>query len=204
MRMKDNDLKKIRKAMEKTLDSKRYEHTLGVAYTAAALAMRYDESVKNAQIAGLLHDCAKCMSDEKRLSICKKHNIGINEIERRNPFLLHAKVGSFLAMDEYHVTDPDIVNAILNHTTGRPGMSTLEKIIFIADYIEPGRKQAPILKEVRKLAFTDLDETMVRILGSTLDYLQEGGGEIDPMTRRTYEYYCRETERGTQTWKKSH
>ena len=101
--MKSNDLKKIRKAMEKCQDAKRYEHTLGVTYTAAALAMRYDGDIKNAQIAGLLHDCAKCLSDEKRLSICEKHNISMTEIERRNPFLLHAKVGSFLAMEEYKI-----------------------------------------------------------------------------------------------------
>ena len=73
--MKTIELKKITKAMEKSLDAKRFEHTLGVEYTAAALAMRYGESIENAQIAGLLHDCAKCMSDEKRLSFCEKHNI---------------------------------------------------------------------------------------------------------------------------------
>jgi predicted HD superfamily hydrolase involved in NAD metabolism len=190
-----SDLKKIRKAMEKNLDSKRYEHTLGVEYTAAALAMRYDENIKSAQIAGLLHDCAKCMSDEKRLSICEKHNISINAVERRNPFLLHAKVGSFLAMDDYGVKDPDIINAILNHTTGRPGMSTLEKIIFIADYIEPGRKQAPNLAEIRKLAFIDLDKALLRVLEDTLAYLKEGGGEMDPMTRKTYDYYCRHIDK---------
>lgn len=187
-----NDLKKIRKAMEKTLDPKRYEHTLGVEYTAAALAMRYGADIKNAQLAGLLHDCAKCLSDEKRLKICEKHNISVNEVERRNPYLLHAKVGSFLAMDEYGVKDADVINSILNHTTGRPGMSMLEKIIFIADYIEPGRKHAPNLTEIRKLAFTDLDKALLKVLKDTLSYLQEGGGEMDPMTRKTYEYYCRE------------
>lgn len=192
--MKANDLKKIRRAMEKCQDAKRYEHTLGVAYTAAALAMRYDSDVKNAQIAGLLHDCAKCLSDEKRLSICEKHNISMTEIERRNPFLLHAKVGSFLAMEEYKVKDPDIIHAILNHTTGRPGMSLLEKIIFVADYIEPGRKQAPNLKEVRKLAFEDLDAALLKILSDTLEYLKSTGGEIDPMTARTYEYYVQDKE----------
>lgn len=188
--MKTPDLKKIRKAMEKTQDAKRYEHTLGVTYTAAALAMRYDESIKNAEIAGLLHDCAKCLSDQKRLSICAKHKIDINDVERRNPFLLHAKVGGFLAMDEYHVQDMDVINAIVNHTTGRPNMSRLEKIIFIADYIEPGRKQAPNLKEIRKLAFMDLDQALLKILKDTLDYLKDAGGEIDPMTRRTYDYYA--------------
>lgn len=189
-----NDLKKLRKAMEKELDPKRFEHTLGVTYTAAALAMRYDESLINAQIAGMLHDCAKCLSDKKRLSICEKHNISMTEIERRNPFLLHAKVGSFLAMDEYGVTEPDIINAILNHTTGRPGMSTLEKIIFIADYIEPGRDRAPNLSTIRKLAFENLDEALVCILRDTLEYLQKGDGETDPMTQKTYEYYMRKDD----------
>ena len=192
--MKTNDLRKIRKAMEKCQDAKRYEHTLGVAYTAAALAMRYGADVQSARLAGLLHDCAKCLSDEKRLSICKKHHISMSDVEKRNPFLLHAKVGSFLAMDKYKVTDPDIINAILNHTTGRPGMSLLEKIVFIADYIEPGRKQAPNLEEVRKLAFIDLDKALVMILADTIEYVKSTGGEFDPMTEQTYEYYLKEME----------
>jgi len=189
-----NDLKKVRKAMEKTLDPKRYEHTLGVEYTAAALAMRYGADIKKARLAGLLHDCAKCLSDEKRLKICRKHNISVNEVELRNPYLLHAKVGSFLAMDEYGVKDTDVINAILNHTTGRPGMSMLEKIIFIADYIEPGRKNAPNLEEIRKLAFIDIDRTLLRVLEDTLSYLSEGEGETDPMTKKTYDFYCKESE----------
>lgn len=188
--MRTNNIRKIQKAMKKTLDPKRYEHTLGVAYTAAALAMRYEASIKNAQMAGLLHDCAKCLTDEKRIAICEKHNISMNEIERRNPFLLHAKVGSFLAMEVYHVEDPDIIHAILNHTTGRPGMSLLEKIIFVADYIEPSRRQAPNLKEIRKLAFQDLDQAMVMVLKDILDYLKSTGGEIDPMTQKTYDYFA--------------
>lgn len=192
-----NELSKIRRSMEKTLDPKRYEHTLGVEFTAAALAMRYDASVQNAQLAGLLHDCAKCLSDEKRLAICERHNISINDVEKRNPYLLHAKVGSFLAMDEYGVTDSDVIHAILNHTTGRPGMSLLEKIIFIADYIEPGRKQAPNLQMIRKLAFINLDEALIKILEDTLTYLKESGGEIDPMTEKTYQYYRREIDENT-------
>lgn len=187
--MKTIETKKLRKAMEKAQDTKRYEHTLGVAYTAAALAMCYDEDVLSAQIAGLLHDCAKCLSDEKRLSICEKHNISISDIERRNPYLLHAKVGSYLAMKKYRVKNQDIIYSILNHTTGRPGMSPLEKIIFIADYIEPGRKNAPNLKEIRKLAFENLDAALLKILGDTLEYLKSTGGEIDPMTEKTYDYY---------------
>ena len=160
---KTMDLKKIRKAMEKTLDAQRYEHTLGVSYTAAALAMRYGADIRKAQLAGMLHDCAKCLTNEKKFQICEKHNISINDAERKNPSLLHAKVGSFLAMEEYHVTDPDVINAILNHTTGRPGMSVLEKIVYIADYIEPARKQAPNLGEIRRLAFEDLDKALIKL-----------------------------------------
>lgn len=197
--MKNVNVRKIRKAMAKVQDTKRFEHTLGVAYTATALAMRYGVSLKNAELAGLLHDCAKCLTDEKRLAICEKHNISMNEIERRNPFLLHAKVGSYLAMEEYHINDPDIINAILNHTTGRPGMSDLEKIVFIADYIEPNRKNAPNLAEIRKLSFEDLNLAMVRILGDTLQYLESTEGEIDPMTRRTYEYYYEIYLKGKET-----
>lgn len=188
--MKPNELIKIRKSLEKTLDGKRYEHTLGVEFTAAALAMRYDASVSNAQLAGLLHDCAKCLSNDKKLTICKKYNIHVSAVEKENPFLLHAKVGSFLAENEYGVEDADVLNAILNHTTGRPGMSLLEKIIFVADYIEPSRKQAPNLAEIRKLAFEDLDRALVWILKDTLAYLQDTDGVLDPMTGKTYEYYC--------------
>lgn len=176
--------------MEKAQDAKRFAHTLGVEFTAAALAMKYQSDVTDAQIAGLLHDCAKCLTDEKRVSICEKHQIPMTDIERRNPFLLHAKVGEYLAREKYGITNPDILNAIRFHTTGRENMSLLERIVFVADYIEPGRRQAPNLTEIRQLAFTDLDAAMLKILEDTLSYLRATGGELDPMTEITYEY-CR-------------
>lgn len=183
------DFKNIRKKLEKELDAKRFEHTLGVAYTAAALAMRYQADLEKAQLAGLLHDCAKCISNEKKLSICEKHHIPISEIERKNPFLLHAKAGCYIARKQYHIQDQDILNAISNHTTGRPGMSLLEKIIYIADYIEPGRKQAPNLTRIRQLAFQDLDQALLGILRDTLKYLESIDSPVDVMTRQTYDYY---------------
>ncbi len=187
--MKLTDTRKIMKKMEKALDAKRYEHTLGVAYTASSLAMSNGINFEKAFVAGLLHDCAKCISNEKKLEICNKHNIEISEIERKNLCLLHAKVGSYIAAKQFRISDRDILNAILFHTTGRPGMSQLEKIIYIADYIEPGRKHAPNLPKVRKLAFQDLDEALLKILEDTLGYLGSVGGTIDPMTKRTYDYY---------------
>ena len=188
------EIRKLRKKIEKVQDAKRFEHTLGVEYTAAALAMCYGASVEDARLAGLLHDCAKCLTDEKRLSICKKNDIPVTEIEMRNPFLLHAKVGEFLAKEKYGVGKQDILNAILYHTTGHENMSLLEKIIFVADYIEPGRKQAPNLLEIRKLAFQNLDNAMLQILEDTLKYLQSGGGETDPMTEITWRYYKEKME----------
>ena len=187
--MKTADLKKIRKSMEKELDAKRYEHTLGVAYTAAALAMCYDVDPIRAETAGLLHDCAKCLSDDKKISVCRKNNMEINSVESRNPYLLHAKAGYCIAKSKFDIEDQDILNAILNHTTGRPGMSELEKIIYIADYIEPSRKQAPNLSNIRKLAFQNLDQALLKILSDILCYLESGGGEIDPLTKETYDYY---------------
>ena len=189
--MKTLEMHKIRKQLVKALDSKRYEHTQGVAYTSAALAMRYGEEVQKAELAGLLHDCAKCLDNEKKIHICKKNNIGISEAEQRNPFLLHAKVGGHLAKTKYKIDDEDVINAILYHTTGRPGMSLLEKIVYIADYIEPGRENAPNLDEVRKLSFQDIDEALLRILEGILVHLKDSKKEIDPMTQMTYEFYKR-------------
>ena len=136
------DIAKLRAQIKKVQDKKRYEHTLGVTYTAACLAMCYDIDTERAETAGLLHDCAKCLSNDKKVSLCKKQSIEINMTEAKNPFLLHAKAGAYLAEYKYGIRDEDILNAVRYHTTGRPGMSMLEKIVFIADYIEPGRNHS--------------------------------------------------------------
>lgn len=190
--MKTAEFIKIRENLEKELDVKRYEHTLGVSFTAASMAMRYGVDIKSAQLAGLLHDCAKCISSKQKLSICKKNNIPISDIENDNPDLLHGKVGAYIAKTKYGVEDVDILNAITYHTTGRPGMSKLEKIIYIADYIEPGRKPLPDLDMIRNAAFSDLDECLVLLLRSSLDYLKKSERPVDDMTEKTYKYYIEE------------
>lgn len=187
--MKTYDMKAFQKKLKREMDEGRYQHTLGVMYTAAALAMRYEYDIQKAQIAGLLHDCAKCIPNGKKLKLCEKYQIPVTEVENRNPFLLHAKLGSFLASHEYDVQDEEILSAILYHTTGKPDMSLLDKIVYIADYIEPRRNKAPNLTEVRKLAFLDLDAALYKILSDTLSYLDEGPGEVDEMTVKAYEYY---------------
>lgn len=193
-------MKKIKKYLKKHLTKERYHHTVGVAYTAMSMAMKYNPQPDNnefmikAEIAGLLHDCAKCMDNDKKIRICNKNQISYSKIEAENPYLLHGKVGAYIARKEFDILDEDILNAITWHTTGRPNMSLLEKIIFVADYIEPSRRPIPELNLIRQLAFTDIDQTVIKILENTLKYLNEKGNPIDDMTQKTYDSYIR-TER---------
>jgi predicted HD superfamily hydrolase involved in NAD metabolism len=183
------ELTEIRKKLKKELDKDRYEHTKGVMYTAGCLAMAHEYPIDKAMLAGLLHDCAKCLEDDVKISICEKHHVLITDAEAANPTLLHAKVGAVLAEEKYGVHDPEILHAITVHTTGEPNMSILDKIIFIADYIEPKRDKAPHLEYVRKLAFEDLDACTAEILYDTLHFLRHRKGAIDPATEITYEFY---------------
>ncbi len=185
----EQKITKIRRKLMTELDTERYEHTLGVMYTAASMAMRYDEDVEKALLAGLLHDCAKCISGENKIKLCNKYHLNVSEVEKKNPSLLHAKLGAFLAAKKYHIKDKDVINAIASHTTGCPNMTLLDKIIYIADYIEPGRKELPNMAEVRKLAFTDINECLYRILEDSLVYLNSKNISVDPMTEKTYLYY---------------
>lgn len=94
-----------------------------------------------------------------------------------------------MAKRKYEIKDKEILHAIQVHTTGEPKMNTLDKIIYIADYIEPNREKAPNLEEIRELAFQDLNKAMLKILSNTLEYLEKKGGEIDPLTLETYHYF---------------
>lgn len=185
----DEYLKSIEKKLSKELDKKRYVHTLGVAYTAVSLAMAHGDDMYDAYLAGLLHDNAKCIPTNEKRRLCKKYDIRLNDAEEKNPDLLHAKLGAVLAKEKYDVTDNFVLNAIRYHTTGKPGMTELEKIIYIADYIEPNRKMLPDLAKVRMTAFRNLNEAMVLILQGTLQYLKEKNASIDQLTQETYEYY---------------
>jgi len=193
------DLEELQEILEKELTKKRYLHTLGVSDTAACLSMRYGEDMKRARLAGLLHDCAKCLSDEEIYRRCLEFGIEVSETEKRQPFLLHGKLGAFYAKTRFGISDEDIIMAITYHTTGRPVMSLLEKIVFIADYMEPGRKDIPGLLEIRETVFEDLDKAIYLTLKNTLTYLESqnnGENEIDRMTINAYNYYKDQVERG--------
>ncbi len=183
------ELKPIHKQLKKELDKNRYQHTMGVMYTASCLAMRYGTNLHQAMLAGILHDCAKCIPGSGQIHLCKKNHIPIRDVELRNPSLLHAKLGAFLARTKYGVEDTAVLHAIEVHTTGAPGMSVLDKIIFVADYIEPNRDKALGLKEIRELAFLDLDKAALRILHDTMHYLNQKKSVVDSRTQETYQYY---------------
>ena len=184
-----DDLEELKEKVRKSQKESRFVHTLGVAETALQLAKQYQVDEKKAEIAALLHDCAKGFSGQEQLQLCKKYGLTITEAEEQNPCLLHAKLGAYLAKTEYVIDDEEILDAIRWHTTGRPGMCKLDKIIYIADYIEPNRNQAPNLDEIRRLARVNLDECLYAILKATLAYLETKKDIIDPMTAQTYLYY---------------
>lgn len=187
--MADYNIVKMQKKLKKYMDEMRFVHTQGVMYTAAALAMCYGVDMEKAQIAGLLHDSAKCIPNQKKLKMCRQHGIPVSEVEDHAPFLLHASLGAYIAKAKYDVEDPEILSAIFYHTTGKPDMSMLEKIIFVADYIEPNRTKAPNLDQLRKLAFSDLDRTVYLILRDTLIYLENEKACLDNQTVVAYNYY---------------
>ncbi|SFG31725.1 putative HD superfamily hydrolase of NAD metabolism [Lachnospiraceae bacterium C7] len=183
------DIKALRKKLKKELDKDRYEHTKGVMYTSACLAMAYQYDINKAMVAGLLHDCAKCIPNDEKIKICKKNNVEITKIEMENPFLLHSKAGAVVARKKYDITDEEILHAIKVHTTGVPNMSLLDKIVFVADYIEPKRDKAPRLEFIRKMAFKDINKCVAYISYDTLHFLKSKKGSIDPTSEVTYDYY---------------
>ena len=179
----------IQDKLRKKFKGNRYMHTLGVQYTSVCLAMKYEKKKKKAELAGLLHDCAKQLHEKKMIELCENHHEIISDMEYSQPFLLHGKAGACLAQDKFDIHDEDILNAIRFHTTGRPAMTLLEKIVFVADYIEPGRKKAAHLDELRRLSFENIDKTVLLILEQTLDFLKSTNKMIDQNTVLTRDYY---------------
>ena len=183
------NLEEMSRKLKRYIDTNRFYHTQGVRYTSTAMAMAHGADLVKAETAGPLHDCAKCISDQKKIRICDKNHIEITDVERDNPFLLHSKVGAYIAAEKYGVKDQEILDAIRYHTTGRPGMRPLEQIVFIADYIEPRRNKSKHLPEIRRMAFRDLDECCYLVLKDMLLYLHSRCGEIDGNTQEAFRFY---------------
>lgn len=178
----------IKADLKEKLPKKRYEHTLGVAYTAAALAMCYGEDILKAELAGILHDVAKAKKSFELKDDMKGYidpytdRDYVNLIADKAPQILHAIYAPYLAKKDYKIEDKDILSAIRWHTTGKKDMTMLEKIVFVADYIEPNRKKLPDLDRIRTLSFHDISEAVKVIAKSTIEYLGSQGMYIDKFT----------------------
>ena len=169
------------------LKESRLRHSLSVSETAVALAAIYGEDIQKARIAGLVHDCVKNLADDELIKVVTDHKIEIDEVELQNPSILHGLVGSIIAKEEMGICDEDILSSIRYHTIGRKNMSTLEKIIYISDYIEPLRVFEGV-DELRRLCLVDLDKTLIKSFDNTIKYVISRNGLLhtDTIDARNY------------------
>ncbi len=181
--------KEIIELVERQLSSGLLQHVCQVAQTAEKMAVRFETDREKAFLAGILHDYAKERPEEELTAIAEENGL-LDEIYRQVPFLLHAPVGAILIKKELGIEDEEILNAIGNHTLGRPFMGQLEKIIYLADMIEPGRDY-PGVERLRNLCQCDLDQAMLAALDSTLGYCLQHKRMIHPQTINTRNYFLK-------------
>lgn len=169
----------LQRAARKALSDRRFRHVQGVVETAVTLARHYHLPEEKAELAGWLHDLAREWPTERLAQEAEQIEVpsGFATI----PMLLHGPVAAHMGRVEYGILDEDILNAVIYHTSGRMAMSELEKILFIADAVEPGRSY-PGVDSIRQLAFSDLDSAVLRCLESSILYLLERGEPIFPLT----------------------
>ncbi|EJO5346425.1 bis(5'-nucleosyl)-tetraphosphatase (symmetrical) YqeK [Clostridium botulinum] len=160
--------------LKENLKEDRYRHVISVKETAVKLAEKYNVDVYKTKIAALCHDCAKNMSDNELLNIIKKHNISLDWISLKNLQITHGLVATIIMKEEMGIQDVDILNAVKYHTTGRNNMSMLEKVVYLADIIEPLRAFDGV-ERLRELAFIDIDKAMIESLNSTIEYVVSKG-----------------------------
>lgn len=175
------------------LSSRRYNHSLQVAQVAREMAGHYGADPDKAYITGLLHDYAKGMPAPELLKIAVAHNLLEDEVDSLVPDLLHAPVGAFLLRSELAIDDEEVLQAVKKHTLGALRMSDLDKIIYLADMIEPGR-DFPGLERLKCLAWRDLDEGMLFGLESTIKYCLDEHRILHPLTVRVRNYFLQEVK----------
>lgn len=178
---------KIVYRLKKELDAQRYEHTLGVERMAGNMASIFGEDVERAELAGLLHDCAKCMTLSQMQKAAKR--VEVDPVMRESRALMHSVAGMCVAQDVYGVDDAQVLSAIRWHTTGHADMTAMEKIIYLADMIEPNRKPYPGLDELRERCMHDLDGAMHLALRMSLEYVTAQGKSLHPDTLAALRVY---------------
>ena len=165
--------------------AKRIEHILGVEQMATELALHHQLDAQIAAQAGLMHDLAKYFKPQLLLEMAEAEGLLIDEVDVAAPHLLHADVSAIVARDEFGITDPEILQAIADHTLGRPGMSPMSCIVFLADTLEAGRGDTPELQSLRELSYQNLTQAVWRTCDYSLQYLLSTRCLIHPRTIRT-------------------
>jgi ribosome silencing factor RsfS/YbeB/iojap len=188
-----DELRNMELYLKEHSNEKRILHSTRTADEAVALANRYGADEHKALIAGLLHDVAKGACKRGLLDVAKKYHVDVDPVERDNPELLHGKVGAAMVQADLEIVDEDILSAIRWHTTGRAGMSLLEKIIYIADLIEPGRDFDGI-DQIRVLANQDIDEAMLAALKQVMDFVKCKGFTLHPNSVEAYKFILNKKE----------
>ncbi len=171
--------------LSKNVPPKRIQHILGVEQMAIELAGHYQLDTDTAANAGLMHDLAKYFKPQRLLELARAEGLPIDEVDIAAPHLLHADVSAIVARDEFGITDPKILEAIADHTLGRPAMSPMSCIIFLADTLEAGRGDTEELQSLRKLSYQNLHRAVWRTCDYSLQYLLSTHCLVHPRTIRT-------------------
>lgn len=174
-------IKKINIKLKDTLSEGRYIHSLNVADLAEKYASIYGANSKKAYLAGLVHDCAREYSLEKLLLLSKEFGIVFSDIEKNVPVLIHPLVGAEIAKKEFNIDDKEILNAIKIHTTGSCNMSVLDKVVYLADCLEPTKKYKGIEK-IREVALIDLNLATLMAMNSSIEYIIYKNNLLHPLT----------------------
>lgn len=168
--MKEYTINEIEEKLKKEVSVSRYRHILGVVDASLYLAKKYNEDEKSAHLAALFHDYAKDFSREQIETYIKENNLEVDEVMAIAYELIHGKISAHIAKVQFNIKDMDTLNAIEYHTTGRKNMSKLEKIIYLADFIELGRNYSGVI-ELRMIAEENLDRAVLQALNNTIKYV---------------------------------
>jgi predicted HD superfamily hydrolase involved in NAD metabolism len=172
----------------KTIGPKRYQHSMRVMDTAVELSNKHGLNLENVKTASILHDCGRIKKNSCISADFSFYSVIPDAMTYNNPNLHHAVIGRYVAYECYGIRDSDILNAIRYHTTGRPGMSLLEKIIYLSDAIEPDRDYEGV-DEIRSMVCKNIDKALVMSLKSTVDFLNAKKISIHGDTKKCYNYY---------------
>jgi len=172
----------------------RIDHILRVEQMSIALAEHHCQNVEKAAMSGLMHDLAKYFKPAKLLEMARIEGLEIDPVMDLHPHLLHADVSAIVARDTFGVQDEEVLQAIANHTLGRPEMSALSCIVFLADSIEPGRGDTPELTALRQMSYQNLDRAVWRTCDYSLKFLLETHCLIHPRTIATRNWFLNSSE----------